>query len=299
VRPATIIETAADPNRFGGGVNAILVSPEMLAGEMAAEHPPVLLDVRWNLGGPPGLDEYRLGHLEGARFIDLDVDLAAPPARGRGRHPLPEATVFEAAMRRCGVNDDSAVVVYDAGGGLSAARAWWLLRHAGHGDVRLLDGGVAAWTAAALPLTTTEPSGAAGAMVVRPGAMPVLDAKSAAALARAGVLLDARAGERYRGEVEPVDPIAGHIPGARSAPTAANLGGAGTFLSGATLRDRFESMGAGAGVAVGAYCGSGVTAAHEVLALALAGIPAALYPGSWSEWISDPSRPVAAGPEPG
>jgi thiosulfate/3-mercaptopyruvate sulfurtransferase len=299
VRPATIIETAADPNRFGGGVNAILVSAEMLAAEMASERPPVLLDVRWNLGGPPGLDEYRLGHIEGARFVDLDVDLAAPPARGRGRHPLPEATVFEAAMRRCGVNDDSAVVVYDAGGGLSAARAWWLLRHAGHDDVRLLDGGVAAWTAAALPLTTTEPSGAVGAMVVRSGAMPVLDATSAAALARAGVLLDARSGERYRGEVEPVDPVAGHIPGARSAPTAANLGGGGTFLSGATLRDRFESLGAGAGVAVGAYCGSGVTAAHEVLALALAGIPAALYPGSWSEWISDPSRPVAAGPESG
>jgi thiosulfate/3-mercaptopyruvate sulfurtransferase len=299
VRPATIIATAADPNRFGGGVNALLVSPEMLAAEMASEHPPVLLDVRWNLGGPPGLDEYRLGHIEGARFVDLDVDLAAPPARGRGRHPLPEATVFEAAMRRCGVNDDSAVVVYDAGGGLSAARAWWLLRHAGHDDVRLLDGGVAAWTAAALPLTTTEPSSVVGAMVVRFGAMPVLDAKGAAALARAGVLLDARAGERYRGEVELVDPVAGHIPGARSAPTAANLGGAGTFLSGATLRDRFESLGAGAGVAVGAYCGSGVTAAHEVLALALAGIPAALYPGSWSEWISDPSRPVAAAREPG
>jgi thiosulfate/3-mercaptopyruvate sulfurtransferase len=292
-------ETAADPNRFGGGVNAILVSPEMLAAELASGRPPVLLDVRWNLGGPPGLDEYRLGHLDRARFVDLDVDLAAPPAPGRGRHPLPEATVFEAAMRRCGVNDDSAVVVYDAGGGLSAARAWWLLRHAGHDDVRLLDGGVAAWTAAALPLTTTEPPDAAGAMVVRPGAMPLLDANSAAALARDGVLLDARAGERYRGELEPVDPVAGHIPGARSAPTAANLGGAGTFLSGAALRDRFESMGAGAGVAVGAYCGSGVTAAHEVLALALAGIPAALYPGSWSEWVSDPSRPVATGPEPG
>ena len=280
-------------------MSAILVSPEMLAAELASGRPPVLLDVRWNLGGPPGLDEYRLGHLEDARFVDLDIDLAAPPGAGRGRHPLPAATVFEAAMRRCGVNDESSVVVYDAGGGLSAARAWWLLRHAGHDDVRLLDGGVAAWTAAALPLTTTEPPDAAGTMVVGPGAMPVLDAKSAAALARAGVLLDARAGERYRGEVEPVDPVAGHIPGARSAPTAANLGGAGTFLSGAALRDRFESMGVAAGVAVGAYCGSGVTAAHEVLALALAGIPAALYPGSWSEWITDPSRPVATGPEPG
>jgi thiosulfate/3-mercaptopyruvate sulfurtransferase len=299
VRPRDHDETAADPNRFGGGVNAILVSPEALAAELASGRPPVLLDVRWNLGGPPGLDEYRLGHLEHARFVDLDVDLAAPPGPGRGRHPLPDATAFEAAMRRCGVNDDSAVVVYDAGGGLSAARAWWLLRHAGHDDVRLLDGGVAAWTAAALPLTTTAPPDAAGTMRVRPGGMPVLDATSAAALARAGVLLDARAGERYRGEVEPVDTVAGHIPGARSAPTAANLGGAGTFLSGAALRDRFESMGAAAGVAVGAYCGSGVTAAHEVLALALAGIPAALYPGSWSEWISDASRPVATGPESG
>ena len=277
----------------------MLVTPEQLAAEQASGHAPVLLDVRWNLAGPPGVDEFRLGHIDGACFVDLDVDLSAPPGRGRGRHPLPDADVFEAAMRRCGVNDGSEVVVYDAGGGMSAARAWWLLRHAGHDDVRLLDGGVAAWTAAGLPLTTAMQPPAFGTIRVRFGAMPVLDAQGAAAVARTGLLLDARAGERYRGEVEPVDPVAGHIPGARSAPTTENLGRSGTFLPAAALRDRFESMGAGDGGPVGAYCGSGVTAAHEVLALALAGIPAALYPGSWSEWISDGSRAVAGGPEPG
>lgn len=277
-----------------------LISVEELAGAAASADPPVLLDVRWNLGGPPGRDEYRRGHLEGACFVDLDTDLAAPPGQGRGRHPLPDAAVFEAVMRRCGVSAGSTVVVYDAGGGLSAARAWWLLRYFGHPAVRLLDGGVAAWMAAGLPLTTAEPLTRAGDLVARPGGMPVLDAVSAARLARDGVLLDARSAERFRGDVEPVDAVAGHIPGARSAPTTANLGSEGRFLDAQTLRDRFASLGVPAGsTSAGAYCGSGVTAAHEVLALDLAGVPAALYPGSWSEWISDPAQPVATGPEPG
>jgi len=191
------------------------------------------------------------------------------------------------------------VVTYDAGGGLSAARAWWLLRYFGHHDVRVLDGGIAAWTAAGYPLSTDEPAPAAGDFSAVAGGMAVLDAAAAARLARAGLLLDARATERYRGEVEPVDPVAGHIPGARSAPTAANLDPTGGFLPARTLRERFEGLGAREGVAVGVYCGSGVTAAHEVLALALAGLPAALYPGSWSEWVADASRPVATGPDPG
>ncbi|HWF57828.1 MAG TPA: sulfurtransferase [Candidatus Dormibacteraeota bacterium] len=277
-----------------------LISVGELAGLIDSGRAPLLLDVRWSLAGPPGRDEYLAGHLAGAHFVDLDRDLAAPPGQGRGRHPLPEAAVFEAAMRRCGVDDGSAVVVYDASGGVSAARAWWLLRYFGHGRVRLLDGGVAAWTAAGLPLTTTEPSSASGSFSARPGGMPVVGAAAAARVARDGVLLDARAAERYRGDQEPIDPVAGHIPGARSAPTLANLGADGRFLEPAVLRARFAAMGATpASQPVGAYCGSGVTAAHEVLALELAGITAALYPGSWSEWISDPARPVAAGPQPG
>ncbi len=266
---------------------------------MDGAEPLVLLDVRWSLTGPPGAGDYRRGHLPGACFVDLDRDLAGPPGGGRGRHPLPEAAVFESAMRRAGVTSGSTVVVYDAGGGLSAARAWWLLRHHGHRDVRVLDGGVGAWTAAGQPLSSEAVAAAGGDFAAAPGAMPVLDSAAAARLAREGVLLDARAAERYRGETEPIDPVAGHIPGARSAPTTATLGPGGTFLAPAELRAHFAELGADGDGVVGAYCGSGVTAAHEVLALAIAGIPAALYPGSWSEWISDRSRPVAVGAEPG
>jgi thiosulfate/3-mercaptopyruvate sulfurtransferase len=281
-------------------VNGILVSAVELAADVASATPPVLLDVRWALGGPPGLDEYRRGHIAGARFVDLDRDLAAEPGGGRGRHPLPSASVFEAAMRRCGVTTDSAVVVYDAGGALSAARAWWLLRYFGHPAVSVLDGGVAAWTAAGLPLTSAEPPIAPGDFTALPGGMEVIDAAGAATIARDGVLLDARAAERYRGEVEPIDPVAGHVPRARSAPTTANLGAGGLFLEGHRLRDRFAAIGVTSATGqVGVYCGSGVTAAHEVLALELAGLRAALYPGSWSEWVSDPARPVATGAEPG
>lgn len=281
-------------------MSGILVSAEELAAIMASPVPPVLLDVRWNLTGPPGRDEYRLGHLPDAHFVDLDSDLAGPPGQGRGRHPLPDGAVFEAAMRRSGVSDRSDVVVYDAGGGISAARAWWLLRYFGHRRVQLLDGGVAAWTASGRPLTDVVPSPSPGTFTARPGGMPVIDVEAAARLAGHGVLLDARAPERYRGDSEPIDPVAGHIPGARNAPTLGNLGPDGRFREAEELRARFAALGAtGAAQPVAAYCGSGVTAAHEVLALELAGISAALYPGSWSEWVSDPARPVAIGPEPG
>jgi thiosulfate/3-mercaptopyruvate sulfurtransferase len=276
-------------------VDRPLISVEELERALGGRRPPLLLDARWSLAGPPGLDNYRAGHMAGARFVDLDRDLAAPPGHGRGRHPLPEAGDFEAAMRRAGVTVQRPVVVYDAGGGLSAARAWWLLRYFGHPDVRLLDGGYAAWIATGLASSTDEPEVEAGNFTAVPGGMPVLDAASAAQMARDAGLLDARAAERYRGEAEPVDPVAGHIPGARSAPTTDNLAPDGRFLAAATLRDRFAAAGVGPGASVGAYCGSGVTAAHEVLALEIAGIPAALYPGSWSEWVSDPARPVATG----
>ena len=284
-----------------------LISVTELAGLLESGRGVTVLDIRWALGGPPGIDAYRAAHVPGAVFVDLDSALAGPPGQGGGRHPLPDERGFEAAMRAAGVSAARPVVVSDAGGGMSAARAWWLLRHAGHPDVRLLDGGFAAWTAAGLPVAAGDAvQPVAGDFTARFGEMPVLDAAEAAALARSGVLLDARAAERYRGEVEPVDPLGGHIPGAVSAPTATNLDADGRFLPAATLAERFAALGvapasggAPSDVPVGAYCGSGVTAAHEVLALELAGIRAALYPGSWSEWVSDSNRRVATGPDPG
>jgi thiosulfate/3-mercaptopyruvate sulfurtransferase len=280
-----------------------LIDVRSLAAELAGGSPPALLDVRWRLGGPPGIDSYRAGHLPGAVFADLDADLAGPPGAG-GRHPLPAAADFEAAMRRAGVRAGHPVVAYDDGDSTVAARAWWTLRYFGHSRVRVLDGGFRAWAAAGQPVTTDSPRVPAGDFTAVSGNLPVLDASGAAALARSGVLLDARAGERYRGETEPIDPVAGHIPGALNAPTLANVDGDGRFLPPDELRRRFAALGVAAdpGTAdgeVGAYCGSGVTAAHEVLALALAGVPAALYVGSWSDWITDPARPVATGPDPG
>jgi thiosulfate/3-mercaptopyruvate sulfurtransferase len=258
--------------------------------------PPTLLDVRWRLGGPPGRDGYLAGHLPGAVWTDLDGDLAAAPGAA-GRHPLPAPADAEAAMRRLGVSDGRSVVVYDDVDGSVAARAWWLLRWLGHRDVRLLDGGLSAWTAAGLPLEPGDTVPAPGDLTARPGGMTVLDADAAATVATGGLLLDARSAERFRGEVEPVDPVAGHVPGARSAPTTGNVGPDGRFLDPAALRRRFAALGATDDVPVGAYCGSGVTAAHTVLALEVAGLPAALYAGSWSEWVTDPARPVATGPD--
>ena len=279
--------------------DSLLVSTGELAAELARDRPPVLLDVRWRLAGPPGIDSYRQGHLPGAVFADLDRDLAAPPGP-EGRHPLPGPAAFQAAMRAAGVSWDRPVVVYDDGDAMSAARGWWTLRYFGHPDVRVLDGGFRAWTGAGLAVTAHVPAPAPGDFTAEPGQMPVLDAAGAQATARTGLLLDARAGERYRGETEPVDPVAGHIPGAVSAPTADNVNPDGTFKDPAGLAARFAALGVipGAGEPVGAYCGSGVTAAHEVFALALAGIPAALYVGSWSNWVADPARPVATGAGP-
>ena len=282
-------------------MTAIITATE-LAEDLNGQAPPVLLDVRWQLSvakaaGAPAFDgraEYEAGHIPGAAFVDLDRELASSPGE-RGRHPLPDLAEFGAAMRRAGVSAARPVVVYDGGQGWAAARAWWLLSWTGHPDVRVLDGGLPAWQG---PLSTDVPARAEGDFEPVPGAAGVLDADGAAALARAGVLLDARAGERYRGEVEPIDRVGGHIPGAVSAPTNENVGPDGRFLPAAELRDRFKALGVSDDAEVGVYCGSGVSGAHEVLALAVAGIPAALYVGSWSEWSSDPSRPVAVGADP-
>ncbi|MBO3749024.1 sulfurtransferase [Streptosporangiaceae bacterium NEAU-GS5] len=270
------------------------MSPLITADELAARLDEVtVLDVRWRLGGPPGVESYREGHIPGAAFCDLDRDLAAPPGPG-GRHPLPAAGDFEAAMRRLGVSLSRPVVVYDAAdSSAAAARAWWTLRYFGHPDVRVLDGGLAAWTRAGRPVTADVAFTGEGDFVAKPGGMPILDAGEAALIAEAGVLLDARAPERFRGEREPVDPVAGHIPGAVNAPTGGNVEPSGRFHARDYLRERFNTLGVVSGVPVGAYCGSGVTAAQEVLALEIAGVPAALYVGSWSNWITDPGRPIA------
>jgi thiosulfate/3-mercaptopyruvate sulfurtransferase len=267
------------------------------AGELAdLTERPVLLDVRFKLGDPDGARHYAAGHIPGAVYVDLDTELAAPPSPQCGRHPLPDLTDLQESARRWGIRQGDSVVAYDDWGGMGAARAWWLLRWAGVADVRLLDGGLGGWVAAGLPLQTETGMPEPGDVVLTEGNMPTLDADAAAALARDGVLFDARATERYRGEVEPLDPKAGHIPGARSMPTTENLDETGHFRSIAQLRERFEVAG---NSTVGVYCGSGVTAAHEVLALAAAGIDAALYPGSWSQWSNDPARPVATGQTPG
>ncbi|MCP2201526.1 thiosulfate/3-mercaptopyruvate sulfurtransferase [Lentzea flava] len=236
--------------------------------------------------------------MPGAVYVDLDTELSAPPGVG-GRHPLPDPERLQEVLRRAGVREDSQVVAYDAGDGSVAARVWWLLRWAGHDEVAVLDGGFAAWEAAGLPVTAEEPAPLTGDVVVRPGQMPVLDADEAAALAQEGVLLDARAAARYRGETEPVDPKAGHIPGALNAPTTGHVGPDGRWLGAAELAERFAGLGVSSDVAVGAYCGSGVTASSVVLALEVAGItsaekPAALYAGSWSNWCAL-DREVATG----
>ncbi len=250
-----------------------------------------VLDVRYRTGGPPGEEEYARGHIPGAAYVDLDTALAAPPGP-RGRHPLPEPAVFEEAMRAAGVCDGVPVVVYDDWAGRAAARCWWLLRWAGHQDVRVLDGGRAAWVAAEHPQSEGQVSPTRGDFTARPGQLVVVGADEVLDLAERGVLVDARDPERFRGEVEPIDPVAGHIPGATNVPTGANLSEDGRFRTPEELRSVYALA---EGHEVAAYCGSGVTATQGILAMAVAGIDAALYPGSWSEWVADSARPIALG----
>jgi thiosulfate/3-mercaptopyruvate sulfurtransferase len=278
--------------------SSVLIESEELADLLPGGAAPVLLDVRWALGRTDGRSQYLAGHLPGAVYVDLETELAAPATPVDGRHPLPDVVSLAAAARRWGVRAGGSVVAYDSTGGTSAARAWWLLRWAGVPGVRLLDGGLAAWLSAGGTLETGEVTAPAGDVVLVPGALATLDTDGAAGLASSGVLFDARAGERYRGEVEPVDPRAGHIAGAVSAPTSENLDADGRFLGAQALRDRFAALGVPGAPRVGVYCGSGVTAAHEVAALASIGVEAALYPGSWSQWSADPDRAVTTGPDP-
>ena len=255
----------------------------------------VVLDIQFTLAGD-GPDLYAAGHLPGAPFVDLDATLAGPPGEG-GRHPLPSTDVLQTGLRAAGVDDDSSVVVYDQGSSLAAARAWWVLRWAGLEDVRVLDGGLAAWRAAGGGVVTEPVSPAAGSVTVDPGELVELEADDADATAHFGVLVDARTPERFRGESEPIDPVAGHIPGAVNVPMGDLTTDDGRLRSPDELRTRFAAAGVDVDRErpVGAYCGSGVTAAHTALALHEIGVEAAVYVGSWSDWVTDPSRPVATG----
>ena len=303
---------------------APLITAAELAEILALAPParPVVLDVRYPGIGLPddGYDQYLAGHVPGAAYVSLDDALAAPHVPGvTGRHPLPEAAVLQAAMRAAGVSAARPVVVYDDWHSIAAARAWWLLRWAGHDDVRVLDGGWRAWRAGGGDVEAGEVRPEPGDLVVEPGGRAVVDAEGAERIAATGVLLDARPANRYRGEDETIDPVAGHIPGARSLPALSLMADDGRFLPAERLAERFgavgvrgdaggrggEGLGGGRSAGgrdggVGIYCGSGLQACHVALAAAACGAAAdpAVYVGSWSEWITDPARPVARGARP-
>ena len=278
----------------------VLITVTELAAVIEAGDPLSVLDVRWRVDEPDGRPAYLEGHIPGAVYVSLDDELSDHTVTGRGRHPLPSGRRLQAAARRWGIRDDSLVVVYDDWNRAGSARAWWVLTAAGLTNVRILDGGLAAWRSAG---QTVE----AGAVDPRPGnvtvpqddlyagSRPTLTAEQAGA--GSVTLLDARAPERFRGEVEPLDPVAGHIPGAQNLPSTAVLASDGTFLGDYALRQLLSDRGIDPDAPVGAYCGSGVTASVTIAALAAMGRDAALFPGSWSQWSSDSTLPVARGSE--
>lgn len=256
-----------------------------------------LLDVRWRLDRPDGRGEYLSGHLPGAVYVDLHTELASPGRPEDGRHPEPSTEQLQAAARRWGLRQGDLVVVYDDANGVSAARAWWLLRQAGV-EVRVLDGGLRAWVAAGGELQRDEYTPERGDIELVELGRGSVSIDEAAEFPASGVLLDVRAPERYRGETEPLDPIAGHIPGAVNLPTAAHLSADGILLDAQALRATFAAVGVTDETPVATYCGSGVTAAHTALVLAELGIEAKVYPGSWSQWSNTPGRPIATGSHP-
>jgi thiosulfate/3-mercaptopyruvate sulfurtransferase len=308
----------------------VLIEADELAAQLAGDNPPVVADVRWNLGQPSRRPDYLIGHIPDAQFVDLETDLS-DPSRPGGRHPLPDAAAFQQTMRRIGVSNQHPVVIYDDSGALAAARLWWMLNDAGKHDVAVLNGGYWTWIDTDHPTEAGEPDPAPpGDFESQPGQLPTIDGDQLAAAIRAGqppAVIDVRAPERYTGETEPMDPAAGHIPGAINVPSMSNIGSDGRFLDPAQIAKRYRTTAgedaAGDGATGGAeetagdgetagdeetggveeppvvYCGSGITAAHTVLSRAVAGLgPATLYPGSWSDWVTDPQRPVATGEHP-
>lgn len=258
----------------------------------------VICDCRFNLADvTAGRRNYEIGHLPGACYVDLERDLSGPITPQTGRHPLPDPRVMAERFGAWGIGPGVQVVAYDDAGGGFAVRLWWSLRWLGHEAVAVLNGGIGAWQAAGLELTTLPPAAKAREFPLAPTWEVADIAAIEQSVHQGGILLDARSLERFRGEQEPIDPVAGHIPGAVAAPYDRNLGSDGRFLPAETLRARFEGLLAGADPAAAVhYCGSGVTACHNLLAMEHAGLTGSrLYPGSWSEWIRDPRRPIARG----
>lgn len=280
----------------------LLVSPAWLA-EHLSDPDIRIADLRWHLLEPGrGRMEYLEAHIPGAVYLDIDTDLSAPPFQGPGRHPIPSPEAFAAVASRAGIGPATHVIAYDSVGGAYAARLWWLLRYFGHERASLLDGGWPAWVAAGLPVEAGEATPPPAVFVPRPNRTMVVDAETVDALRRDPrvLILDVRAAERYQGIAEPLDPRAGHIPGAVSAPYTDNVDADGRMLPAEALRARYAALGADRAETIVCYCGSGVTAAHAILALERAGWKnTLLYEGSWSDWSRDPSRPAATGPEPG
>lgn len=272
----------------------VLITADELIRRLDAGEQITLLDVRWSLPEPDGTAAYEAGHLPAAVYVSLDDELTDHSVEGRGRHPLPSGSDLQSAARRWGVRTGVPVVVYDDWNRAGSARAWWVLTAAGIPDVRILDGGLAAWPAdLQAGAVTPEPGNVTVAHDdLYAGARKAVTADEAVA---SGLLLDARAPERFRGEREPVDPVAGHIPGAVNVPSTSLLSADGALLTGADLTDLFSGYGVGPDVDVAVYCGSGVTAAVAIAALASVGVDAALFPGSWSQWSSEPDREVARG----
>lgn len=274
------------------------VSPEELSDLREQGAVVRVIDVRWRLDRPDGRAEYLDGHIPGAVYVPLDTELSTHGDASEGRHPLPSTATLQAAVRRWGVDDGDLVVAYDDAKGLAAARAWWLLRQAGV-DVRVLEGGIRGWQAAGFDVTTDDVAPTHGTAVLNEIGADALTIDEAAEFPASGVLLDVRAAERYRGEHEPLDPVAGHIPGAVNLPTMLHLDVEGRILDAETVRANLATVGIAEGTRVAAYCGSGVTAAHTALVLDEVGVDAKVFPGSWSQWSNTPGRPVATGDQPG
>lgn len=274
------------------------VSPEELSDLREQGAVVRVIDVRWRLDRPDGRAEYLDGHIPGAVYVPLDTELSTHGEASEGRHPLPSTATLQAAVRRWGVDDGDLVVAYDDAKGLAAARAWWLLRQAGV-DVRVLEGGIRGWQAAGFDVTTDDVAPTPGTAVLNEIGADALTIDEAAEFPASGVLLDVRAAERYRGEHEPLDPVAGHIPGAVNLPTMLHLDAEGRILDAETVRANLATVGIAEGTRVAAYCGSGVTAAHTALVLDEVGVDVKVFPGSWSQWSNTPGRPVATGDQPG